>query len=115
MTRRSSAPEGAVTLARTILESVCKHALDDCGVDYGDAEMPKLWALTSQKLNLLPSQHDEDAFRRILGNCQAVVDGIANVRNRVEMRTDVAGSRCESVQGTRSLQSIWREQCRVLF
>ncbi len=83
LTRRTSDPEGAVTLARTLLESVCKHVLDDCGVDYGDAEMPKLWALTSEKLNLLPSQHDEDAFRRILGNCQAVVDGIANVRNRV--------------------------------
>lgn len=50
---------------------------------YGDAEIPKLWALTSEQLNLLPSQHDEEAFRRILGNCQAVVDGIANVRNRV--------------------------------
>jgi hypothetical protein len=83
LTRRTSDPEGAATLARTLLESVCKHVLDDCGVFYGDAEIPKLWALTSEQLNLLPSQHDEEAFRRILGNCQAVVDGIANVRNRV--------------------------------
>jgi hypothetical protein len=83
LARRTSDPEGAVTLARTLLESVCKHVLDDAGVSYGDAEMPKLWALTSEQLNLLPSQHDEEAFRRILGNCQAVVDGIANIRNRV--------------------------------
>lgn len=83
LTRRTNDAEGAVTLARSLLETVCKHVLDDCGVDYGDAEMPKLWALTSERLNLLPSQHDEDVFRRILGNCQAVVDGIANVRNRV--------------------------------
>lgn len=83
LARRTSDPEGAVTLARTLLESVCKHILDDSSVAYGDADMPKLWALTSEQLNLLPSQHDEDVFRRILGNCQAVVDGIANVRNRV--------------------------------
>ena len=83
LTRRTNDPEGAVTLARSLLETVCKHILDDCSVAYGDAEMPKLWALTSEQLNLLPSQHDDDAFRRILGNCQAVVDGIANVRNRV--------------------------------
>jgi len=83
LARRTNDPEGAVTLARTLLESVCKHVLDDCGVVYGDAEIPKLWAFTSEQLNLLPSQHDEEAFRRILGNCQAVVDGIANVRNRV--------------------------------
>lgn len=83
LARRTSDPEGAVTLARTLLESVCKHVLDDCSVVYGDAEMPKLWALTSEQLNLLPSQHDDEAFRRILGNCQAVVDGIANIRNRV--------------------------------
>jgi len=83
LARRASDPEGAVTLARTLLESVCKHVLDDVGISYGDAEMPKLWALTSEQLNLLPSQHDEEVFRRILGNCQAVVDGIANIRNRL--------------------------------
>lgn len=83
LTRRTSDPEGAVTLARTLLESVCKHVLDDSHVTYGDADMPKLWALASERLKLLPSQHEEEAFRRILGNCQAVVDGIANVRNRV--------------------------------
>lgn len=83
LARRASDPEGAVTLARSLLESVCKHVLDDSAISYGDADMPKLWALTSKQLNLLPSQHDEEVFRRILGNCQAVVDGIANIRNRV--------------------------------
>jgi len=83
LARRASDPEGAVTLSRTLLESVCKHVLDDSGVSYGGADMPKLWALASEQLNLLPSQHEEEAFRRILGNCQAVVEGIASVRNRV--------------------------------
>ncbi len=81
--RRSSDPEGAITAARTLVESICKHILDDVGIAYGDADLPKLWALTAQQLNLLPAQHDHEAFKRILGNCQAVIDGIATIRNRV--------------------------------
>lgn len=83
LVRRSSDPEGAITAARSLVESTCKHILDDIGIAYGDADLPKLWAMTAQQLNLLPAQHDHDAFRRILGNCQAVIDGLATIRNRV--------------------------------
>lgn len=83
LSRRSSDPEGAITAARTLIESVCKHILDDSRIAYKDADFPKLWALTAEQLNLMPAQHEHDAFKRILGNCQAVVDGLASIRNRV--------------------------------
>lgn len=84
LSRRSSDPEGAITASRTLVESVCKHILDDAAVAYeSDADFPKLWALTAAQLNLMPAQHEHDAFKRILGNCQAVVDGLASIRNRV--------------------------------
>jgi hypothetical protein len=84
LARRSSDPEGAITSARALLESVCKHILDDARVSYdSDADFPKLWALTAAQLNLMPSQHEHEAFKRILGNCQAVVDGLASIRNRI--------------------------------
>jgi hypothetical protein len=71
LARRTPDPEGAITAARTLIESVCKHILDDAGIAYGDAEFPKLWALTAEQLNLMPAQHEQDVFKRILGNCQA--------------------------------------------
>lgn len=82
--RRSRDPEGAITAAKSLLESVCKHVLDDTGVEYAsDLDLPKLWALTSEKLNLAPNQHQEAIFRAILGNCQSVVNNLGAIRNRV--------------------------------
>jgi hypothetical protein len=82
--RRVSDPEGAITAARTLVESVCKHILDDASVEYPhDADLPKLWASCAERLNLAPSQHEEPVFKTILGNCQSVVNNIAAIRNRV--------------------------------
>ena len=81
--RRSTDPEGAITAARTLLESVCKHILDAAGMSYDDsADLPKLYSLTAKQLNLSPSQHTEQLFKQILGGCQTVVEGIGALRNR---------------------------------
>jgi hypothetical protein len=66
--RRQSDPEGAITMARSLLESVCKHILDELQVDYDDTmDLPKLYKLTAETLNLAPSQHTEQVFKQILG------------------------------------------------
>lgn len=63
--RRASDPEGAITAARTSLESVCKHILDDLGITYSaDVDLPGLYSLTAQSLKLAPSQHSEDIFQK---------------------------------------------------
>jgi hypothetical protein len=81
--RRSTDAEGAITAARTLLESVCKHILDAVGALYEDsADLPKLYTLTAKELNLSPSQHTEQLFKQILGGCQTVVEGLGAVRNR---------------------------------
>jgi hypothetical protein len=81
--RRANDAEGAITAARTLLESVCKHVLDSTGEPYDDsAELPKLYALTAKQLNLSPSQHTEQLFKQILGGCQTVVEGLGAMRNR---------------------------------
>lgn len=81
--RRSTDPEGAITAARTLLESVCKHILDAAGTPYDDsADLPKLYSLTAKQLNLSPSQHTEQLFKQILGGCQTVVEGVGALRNR---------------------------------
>ena len=81
--RRATDPEGAITAARTLLESVCKHILDVAGATYDDsADLPKLYTLMAKQLNLSPSQHTEQLFKQILGGCQTVVEGVGALRNR---------------------------------
>ena len=96
--RRSSDPEGAITAARTLLETVCKHILDVAGATYDDsADLPKLYTLTAKQLTLSPSQHTEQLFKQILGGCQTVVEGLGSLRNR---HSDAHG---KGVSGTKPL------------
>lgn len=84
LNRRTEDPEGAITAARTLIETVCKHILDDSNTTYeASADLPKLWALTAKQLNLAPDQHEESVFKTILGNCQSVVNSLGTIRNRV--------------------------------
>lgn len=82
--RRATDPEGAITSARTLIESVCKHILDAADVTYDDGvDLPKLYKLTAETLNLAPSQHTEAVFKQVLGGCTAVVVGLGSLRNRL--------------------------------
>ena len=82
--RRHTDPEGAITSARTLLETVCKHVLDEMKIPYADsADLPALYKATAEKLDLAPSQYSEDAFRRILGGATSVVEGLGSLRNKI--------------------------------
>lgn len=81
--RKDSDPEGAITAARTLVESVCKHILDETNSAYDDTwELPKLYKATAEALTLAPNQHSEQIFRQILGGCQTVVEGLGALRNK---------------------------------
>lgn len=82
--RRNSDPEGAITVARTLLETVTKRILDEVGETYSDkADLPKLYALAANALNLAPSQHTEEPIKAILGGAMNLVSGIGTLRNRL--------------------------------
>lgn len=82
--RRATDPEGAITMARTLLESVCKHILEEAGVDIDDSpDLSKLYRQTAEQLKLAPSQHTEQVFKQILGGCTSVVEGLGALRNRL--------------------------------
>lgn len=82
--RRVPDPEGAITIARTLLESVCKHILEEAQVDFDESpDMKKLYRQTAEQLNLAPSQHTEQVFKQILGGCTSVVEGLGALRNRL--------------------------------
>lgn len=77
-------PDGAITAARNLMESVCKHILDDLQKAYSPHDdLPALYSATAQELRIAPSQHTERVFRQILGGCQSVVEGLGALRNRL--------------------------------
>jgi len=82
--RRNEDPEAAITMARTLIESVCKHILDEAGVPHSDKDdLPKLYKETAKQLNMAPEQHQEEVFKQILGGCQTVIQGLGTLRNKL--------------------------------
>lgn len=84
MNRRQSDPDGAITAAKTLVESVCKHILSKAGVTYPtNPDITKLYHMVCEELRLSPDQYIDKNVKRVLGNCQAVVGGIAFIRNKL--------------------------------
>ena len=84
LARRSDDPEGAITVARTLLETVTKRILDEMEETYSDKDdLPKLYARAAKALNLAPSQHTEEPIKAILGGAMNLVNGIGTLRNRL--------------------------------
>lgn len=61
--RRTMDPEGAITMARSLIETVCKHILDAAGEGYTDvADITRLYGQTARVLAIAPSQRSEQVF-----------------------------------------------------
>lgn len=84
LSRRESDPEGAITIARTMLESTCKFILDMENEDYNEKmDLPTLYKKVQKQLNLAPDGHTEPLFRQILGGCASVIYGLGSIRNKL--------------------------------
>lgn len=82
--RRSTDPEGAITLARTLLEDVCKWLLSETGGAWEEADdLPVLYRKLAKGLNLAPDDHTEQTFKQILGSCMSIVGGLGALRNKL--------------------------------
>ncbi|WP_070999656.1 abortive infection family protein [Methylobacterium sp. C1] len=83
LARRTADPEGAITVARTLLEAVCKHILDGLGIAYAPRDdLPKLYGAVARGLRLAPDQHREEPIHAILGGAMTLVNGLGTLRNR---------------------------------
>jgi hypothetical protein len=81
--RKNTDTEGAITSARTLIETVCKYICDERNVTYDEKiELPALYKLAAKELNLSPEQNTEQIFKQILGGCQTVVEGLGALRNK---------------------------------
>jgi uncharacterized protein with von Willebrand factor type A (vWA) domain len=81
--RRKTEPEGAITMARTLLEATCKKILEELNENYSETDdLPKLYKKVAEKLSLSPDNQTEQIFKQILGGCQSVVYGLGSMRNK---------------------------------
>ncbi len=77
-------PDGAITTARTILETTLKYIADNEKITYsGKEDLSQLYKKVAKKLNLSPEQHNEYIFKQILGGCSAIVSGLGILRNKL--------------------------------
>lgn len=81
--RKTADPEGAITAARTLLETTLKYVLDQEGIAYDTKDdLPALYKSVSKLLNLSPGGHDEELFKQITSGLTSVITGLGRMRNQ---------------------------------
>lgn len=84
MNRTQNDANGAITAAKSLLESTCKLLLDDMEIKYGTSEdIPTLFKKISTALNLHPDKYPDESLRKILRGCSSIVQGLSETRNRI--------------------------------
>ena len=82
--RKSNDPEGAITIARTLIESTLKYILDEQQISYDkNPELSELYKKVAKSLNLAPEQHQEEIFKQILGGASGIISGLGFLRNKL--------------------------------
>ena len=81
--RAQSDPEGAVTAARALLETVLKHIVSDLQIEIEkkNPDLPELYSAVAKQLSLSPQNHKEKLVKGILSGCNTIVSGIGELRN----------------------------------
>jgi Abortive infection C-terminus len=74
-------PDGAITIARTLVEAVCKKILGPGAYD-NDWDLPRLYRGTARRLRLDPDRCADESLKLMLRGCGMAVEGLAAVRNK---------------------------------
>jgi hypothetical protein len=76
-------PDGAITSARSLLETTCKHILTELKVPFsGGTDLPKLYNEASKALGMAPGGQLDPSFRAIFSAAHQIVRAVAEIRNR---------------------------------
>ena len=74
--------DGAITNARTLVESVCLFILAESGSNYEfKGNLTQLHKEVYGVLKMSPGLYEEDCFKRILSGMISIVNGLSNLRN----------------------------------
>ena len=74
--------DGAITSAKSLVEGACKQVLEGRNIPYASStDLPRLYGLVAEQLELDPGKEPNDALKRILSGCVTSVNGLAALRN----------------------------------
>jgi hypothetical protein len=83
LVRLDDDPDGAVTAARSFLESVCKHVLDALGVTYGPSlDLMQQFRLVAGELKLTATGETGRIERQFYSGTNQIVQSLAELRNQ---------------------------------
>lgn len=84
VSRLGSEPEAAITLARSMLETVCKSILTERQIVFDDkGDLVGLYKLVAKNLDLEASDAKSAEFTRLAGGCSTIIQAIARIRNEL--------------------------------
>ncbi len=96
--RAAADPAGAITAARTMLESLCKLLITHSGKVYsGKDDLPSLYHQAVDQFDLAPGKQTEAEYRKVAGSCATIVNSISCIRNR-ESDSHVGIHNAEQIQ-----------------
>lgn len=76
--------DGAVTTARSLLETTCNFILDELSVARDEAwDLPKLYGVAAQTLGISPTQQTDSLFKAIFGASHTIVNRVGEMRNKL--------------------------------
>jgi hypothetical protein len=80
--RRQVDPEGAITIARSLVETVCKHIL---GLGHYDktADLPVLYKQAAKSVGLTEDGYADEALKQVMRGCVQIVKGLGEFRNKM--------------------------------
>jgi hypothetical protein len=90
--RVPSSPAGAITAARTLIESTCKTILRDQGeTPDASGELGKLYKQVRTKLGINPKQGAAQPVHQVVNGLTQIVDGLAGLSNAAGDRHGLEG------------------------
>lgn len=111
--RRVSDPDGAITSARTLLETVCKHLLDAMSVPYdSSADLPSFIDSPLRHLSSLQASRRSRFLGRFLVAVLLLLKALVRCVTNSAMRTEKEKPMCIRSRGMLNLPSISRVQQR---
>lgn len=79
---RSKDFDGAITNARTLIESICIHILENEGIEYKkNGKLNQLYGMVSKYLKMQPVLYESDSLKEITSGFITIVQGLGGLRN----------------------------------
>lgn len=74
--------DGAITNARTLVESVCIHILESLEIEYKkNGKLNQLYGAVSKHLGMQPALYESESLKQITSGFITIVQGLSGLRN----------------------------------